>query len=74
MTYSKKYINDWVPEAYERLIRDAFLGNAANYVRDDELDVSWDIFTPLLNYVEGPDAPEPEIYAYGSTGPKGILE
>lgn len=74
MTYSKKYAKDWVPEAYERLIRDAFLGNRANYVRDDELDVSWDIFTPLLNYVEGPNAPEPEIYPYGSTGPKGILE
>lgn len=74
MAYSKKYAKDWVPEAYERLIRDAFLGNRANYVRDDELDVSWAIFTPLLQYLEGPNAPAPEIYPYGSTGPKGILE
>lgn len=74
MTYDPQYRKDWVPEAYECLIRDAFLGNSANYVRSDELDVSWSLFTPLLKYLEGPDAPEPEIYPYGSTGPKGILE
>ncbi|CCC71669.1 hypothetical protein NCAS_0H03590 [Naumovozyma castellii] len=74
MTYAQEYKKDWVPEAYECLIKDAFLGNSANYVRDDELDVSWALFTPLLKYVEGPNAPEPEIYPYGSTGPKGILE
>lgn len=73
LTYSKRYSEDfWIPEAYEALIRDCYLGNHANFVRDDELDVSWKLFTPLLNYIESADAPAPEIYAYGSKGPRGL--
>lgn len=73
LTYANRYSKDfWVPEAYEALIRDCYLGNHANFVRDDELDVSWQLFTPLLNYIESPEGPKPEIYAYGSKGPKGL--
>lgn len=72
LTYSKRYQNFWIPEAYEALIRDALLGDHSNFVRDDELDVSWGLFTPLLEYLEGPDAPQPEIYPYGSRGPKEL--
>lgn len=73
LTYASRYSKDfWIPEAYEALIRDCYLGNHSNFVRDDELDVSWQLFTPLLNYIEGPDAPVPESYPYGSKGPKGL--
>ncbi|CCD26574.1 uncharacterized protein NDAI_0H04010 [Naumovozyma dairenensis CBS 421] len=74
LTYSSRYQNFWIPEAYEALIRDALLGDHSNFVRDDELDVSWKLFTPLLHYLEGPDAPQPEIYPYGSRGPKSLRE
>ena len=74
LTYSSRYKNYWIPEAYESLIRDALLGDHSNFVRDDELDVSWKLFTPLLNYLEGPDAPQPEIYPYGSRGPKNLTK
>ncbi|CCK70743.1 glucose-6-phosphate dehydrogenase KNAG_0F00740 [Huiozyma naganishii CBS 8797] len=73
LTYSKRYQNFWIPEAYEVLIRDALMGDHSNFVRDDELDVSWSLFTPLLEYLEGPNAPQPEIYPYGSRGPKGLM-
>lgn len=69
LTYSTRFNNYWIPEAYESLIRDALLGDHSNFVRDDELDVSWALFTPLLQYLEGPNAPQPEIYPYGSRGP-----
>lgn len=35
-------------QAYESLILDAFKGDHSNFVRDDELDIAWKIFTPLL--------------------------
>lgn len=75
LTYAKRYSKDfWIPEAYEALIRDCYLGNHANFVRDDELDVSWQLFTPLLEYIESDEAPAPEIYPYGSKGPKGLRD
>lgn len=73
LTYLTRYSKDfWIPEAYEALIRDCYLGNHSNFVRDDELQISWALFTPLLNYLEGKDAPTPEVYAYGGKGPKGL--
>jgi glucose-6-phosphate 1-dehydrogenase len=45
-----------IPEAYEALLLDAFKGDHSNFVRDDELDASWRIFTPLLHYLD--DHPE----------------
>lgn len=75
LTYSSRYSKDfWIPEAYEALIRDCYLGNHANFVRDDELDVSWQLFTPLLQYIESKEAPELEIYPYGSKGPKSLKQ
>ncbi|GMM55164.1 hypothetical protein DAKH74_017800 [Maudiozyma humilis] len=74
LTYANRYKDFWIPEAYEVLIRDALLGDHSNFVRDDELDVSWKLFTPLLNYIEGPDCPAPTIYPYGSRGPTGMAE
>lgn len=55
LTYASRYQDFWIPEAYEVLIRDALLGDHSNFVRDDELDISWDIFTPLLKHIERPD-------------------
>lgn len=75
LTYANRYSKDfWIPEAYEALIRDCFLGNHANFVRDDELDVSWGLFTPLLEHIESEAGPKREIYPYGSKGPKGLRE
>ncbi|SCW03864.1 LAFE_0H00716g1_1 [Lachancea fermentati] len=74
LTYSSRYKDYWIPEAYEALIRDVLIGDHSNFVRDDELDVSWKLFTPLLNYLEGPDAPQPELYPYGSRGPKNLIK
>jgi glucose-6-phosphate 1-dehydrogenase len=74
LTYSKRYQSFWIPEAYESLIRDALHADHSNFVRDDELDVSWKLFTPLLEYLESDKAPSPTLYPYGSRGPAQLKQ
>ncbi|GMM35631.1 glucose-6-phosphate dehydrogenase [Saccharomycopsis crataegensis] len=72
LTYGSRYNDFWIPEAYESLIRDALHDEHSNFVRDDELELSWGLFTPLLNYLEGPNAPTPLGYHYGDRGVPGL--
>ncbi|KAL7422522.1 Glucose-6-phosphate 1-dehydrogenase [Cryptotrichosporon argae] len=74
MTYKDRFTDADIPAAYEALILDAFKGDHSNFVRDDELDVAWKIFTPILHWIDGKDGekPKPEPYEYGSRGPKEI--
>lgn len=69
LTYTSRYKEAILPDAYERLIMDVFAGSPANFVRSDELSEAWRIFTPLLHSIETQKvAPLP--YTYGSRGPK----
>ncbi|KAK9890139.1 hypothetical protein WA026_008946 [Henosepilachna vigintioctopunctata] len=69
LTYSSRYENVKLPDAYERLILDVFCGSQMHFVRSDELREAWRIFTPLLHRIEKEQiAPVP--YKYGSRGPK----
>ena len=52
--------------AYSKLIYDALRGIPSSFVRDDELRLSWQIFTPLLHQLERVN---PFPYKYGSRGP-----
>ncbi|KAI3405443.2 ZWF1 [Candida oxycetoniae] len=75
LTYSKRYSKDfWIPEAYESLLRDVLHGNHANFVRDDELEVSWKLFTPLLEKLENNPNLKLEKYPYGSKGPTELRD
>ncbi|WGS64189.1 glucose-6-phosphate dehydrogenase [Marinitoga aeolica] len=67
-----KYRNffDYEPQdAYERLILDALLGDQTLYVRNDVMEESWKLVTPVLEYWENNND---GIYYYpsGSWGPK----
>ncbi|KAG8969013.1 Glucose-6-phosphate 1-dehydrogenase [Tulasnella sp. 419] len=74
LTYKRRFTDAKIPEAYEALILDAIKGDHSNFVRDDELDGAWKIFTPILHWIEGRHgpAPRPHPYPYGSRGPKGL--
>lgn len=74
LTYDSRYHDFWIPEAYESLIRDAIHGEHSNFVRDDELEISWALFTPLLEYLEGPEGPKPVEYAYGDRSVPGLSD
>jgi len=68
LTYNTRYKDARLPEAYERLILDVFVGSQMHFVRSDELAEAWRIFTPLLHTIESAK-PKPIPYAYGSRGP-----
>jgi glucose-6-phosphate 1-dehydrogenase len=57
------------PEAYERLLLDAMLGDATLFTRADEVDAQWQIIEPILDGWE--EAGPPEEYPSGSWGPPG---
>jgi glucose-6-phosphate 1-dehydrogenase len=69
LTYTNRYGNIALPDAYERLILDTLSGTQAHFVRSDELAEAWRIFTPLLHRIEGENI-EPIKYIYGTRGPK----
>ena len=63
-----RFSDAYTPDAYTRLVLDALKGNQAAFVRSDELEVAWRIFTPLLKEIETADK-LPLPYLYGSRGP-----
>ena len=59
-----------LPDAYERLILDVIMGDKRLFIRSDELEAAWQLFTPLLRQIEDSRL-APELYPYGSRGPVG---
>lgn len=68
LTYKSRFGLGELPDAYERLIYDVIRGDHNLFVRDDELDAAWRIFTPILHQLEN-EKIKPECYAFGSRGP-----
>ncbi|XP_022651211.1 glucose-6-phosphate 1-dehydrogenase-like isoform X4 [Varroa destructor] len=64
LSYNSRYKGMVLPDAYERLILDVFLGSQTNFVRSDELAEAWRIFTPLLKRIED-DRAKPIRYVFG---------
>ena len=67
--YKSRYAVELI-DAYERLILDVVNGDKRLFIRNDELEVAWKLFTPLLAELEK-SRRQPELYAYGSRGPEG---
>ncbi len=57
------------PEAYERLLLDCMLGDQTLFVRHDDMEIAWSLFTPIVEAWEAEG--EPEEYAAGTWGPAG---
>jgi glucose-6-phosphate 1-dehydrogenase len=55
------------PEAYERLILDVLLGEPSLFPGNEEVELSWEILDPVLDYWAKHGEPEP--YPPGSWGP-----
>ena len=67
--YPSRFVNGRMPEAYERLLFDVLKGDQSQFVRSDELDQAWKIFTPVLHQIEESKI-QPIPYEYGSRGPQ----
>ncbi len=58
------------PEAYERLVLDAMIGDGTLFIRGDETERSWQLVTPLLEHWKATERQGMDSYAAGSWGPK----
>ena len=47
LSYSTRY-QTHLPDAYERLILDVINGDKRLFIRNDELEAAWKLFTPVL--------------------------
>jgi glucose-6-phosphate 1-dehydrogenase len=66
--YKKSFPDQAIPEAYERLLLDAIMGDASLFMRADEIERAWEIMDPLIAAAEHA-AKQPEQYPVGSNGP-----
>ncbi|MCZ7567836.1 MAG: glucose-6-phosphate dehydrogenase [Ardenticatenaceae bacterium] len=57
------------PEAYERLLLDALLGDSTLFIRGDEALASWELLTPVLQRLEAEPPTDFPNYPAGSWGP-----
>jgi glucose-6-phosphate 1-dehydrogenase len=67
--YGTSFVVD-SPDAYETLILDALLGDAALFTRADEVEAAWGVVTPLIEAWSEMPAPSFPNYAAGTWGPE----
>ena len=58
------------PEAYERLLADAMLGDSTLFIRRDEVETSWRIVDSIINGWKNMPADSVTTYPAGTWGPK----
>ena len=62
------------PEAYERLLLDAVLGDASLFARNDAVEECWDIIGPVLKAWESEPPQKSFDYLPGTWGPKSAFD
>jgi glucose-6-phosphate 1-dehydrogenase len=70
LTYQAAF-EEQIPDAYEALLLEVLKGDRSLFLRRDELEVSWDIFTPLLHELEATRR-RPVIYPFGGEEPPEV--
>jgi glucose-6-phosphate 1-dehydrogenase len=62
------------PEAYERLLLDAVIGDPSLFARNDSVEQCWDIVMPILNTWQRKPPDNFPNYIPGSWGPQASLD
>ncbi len=65
--YSEEF-GQSIPDAYERLLLNAMLGDASLFARDDEVETAWELLMPVLEGWKASPEP-PHTYPVGTWGP-----
>jgi len=65
----KSGFQDYLPEAYERLIIDALIGESTLFTRSDEVEEAWRIVDAVHDCWDAQNASALPLYASGSMGP-----
>ena len=63
-----------LPDAYQRLLLDALLGDPGLFARSDEVEQAWRIIDPIISAWKSPAAPTLNPYAPGMWGPEQCTE
>jgi len=58
-----------IPDAYQRLLLDAMMGDASLFARSDEVELAWGIVDPIIAAWAGEHAPPLHSYPLGMWGP-----
>ena len=58
-----------LPDAYERLLQDALMGDASLFTRSDCIEAAWKLIDPIIQNWELNATPELSSYAPGDWGP-----
>jgi len=66
----KAAFSQLIPDAYEDLLLDVVRGEKGLFIRSDELEAAWSIFTPVLHAIDETGM-SPELYPFGSRGTHG---
>jgi glucose-6-phosphate 1-dehydrogenase len=73
--YDSAFGSEVIPEAYQRLLQDALEGDAALFIRSDQIEEAWRIVDPLIEEWEGPASDSPlHDYEPGTQGPAAADE
>jgi glucose-6-phosphate 1-dehydrogenase len=67
--YRTSFEEERLPEAYERLLLDIMQGDAALFIRSDEIEMAWRLIDPIIEGWKSPEAPPLHTYPIGSWGP-----
>ncbi len=59
----------YTPEAYERLLLEAIVGDATLFIRRDEVETAWQIADSIRNGWDGKPLTNREFYSAGTWGP-----
>ena len=67
-SYDAEY-GAYTPEAYERLLLDALVGDSTLFIRRDEVETAWQIVDSIRDAWEGHPLTNREFYSAGTWGP-----
>lgn len=68
--YRDSFKNAALPDAYERLLYDAIVGDASLFTREDEIELSWELIDTIIQGWQTASAPPLVTYPRGSWGPE----
>jgi glucose-6-phosphate 1-dehydrogenase len=68
--FGDSFGKDAIPDSYERLLLDAFRGEASLFTRSDEIEYAWKFIDCVRKGWSGDSAPGIQTYSPGSWGPR----
>jgi len=68
--YQRFFEDVTLPDAYERLLREAIDGDPSLFTRADSIETAWRLIDPLVSSWQDPQTDALEIYQPGSWGPE----